>query len=121
MSFVYELLMKNSSIIKRAFEYYSNILKTSRKNLIGSMPLFKEDTKESMLQAEIIQNELKSGAFEDFNLSEGKLGFITSILEFYIAELREDLDGISHNDVENIKLLKEEIKKSEDLFQKLKS
>jgi len=108
------LEVENIDVISRAMVYYSKSLKNLKENEVeDSMPLFNGQVKESLLEVELILEALKSKINSELTFESNRLNFTVLILEFYRAELSEDLEELEDTDdnEKNMNLLKEEIEK----------
>ena len=118
----YDLEIENIRVINRALDYYSKSLKNLKENEIeDSMPLFNGQIDESLLEVESILEALKLNMNYGLNFTKNRLNFITLILEFYLAELSEDLEELedTEENKKNMNLLEEEIGKITETIQLL--
>ncbi|EPA05883.1 hypothetical protein [Candidatus Nitrosarchaeum limnium] len=118
----YDLEIENIRVINRALDYYSKSLKNLKENEIeDSMPLFNGQIDESLLEVESILEALKLNMNYGLNFTKNRLNFITLILEFYFAELSEDLEELedTEENKKNMNLLEEEIGKITETIQLL--
>ena len=117
----YNLEIENIDVIIRALEYYSKSLKNLKENEEDSIPLFNGQVEESISEVESILESLKSKIDFGLHFTQNRLNFIILILEFYSAELSEDLEELEdvNDNKKNMALLEEEIAKINETIQLL--